>query len=104
MRQNSCWRSPLLKCMRKRVKSGFPYAQDKENLTAYSRGEATIVSSLRGDTQASRPGYHTKKNNSFIRQRFQEVINRKSAIRKSWKSLHFWVNDSACLGEETCLH
>ena len=60
--------------------------QDKENLTAFlvqnAEGEKLpLYPILRGDTTANRPGAHTKKNNSSIRQRFQEVINRKSATR-----------------------
>ena len=83
--------------------------QDKENLTAFlvqnAEGEKLpLYPILRGDTTANRPGAHTKKNNSSIRQRFQEVINRKSATRKSWKNLNFWVNDSAYMDEETFLH
>jgi hypothetical protein len=83
--------------------------QDKENLTAFLvqntvGDKLPLFPILRGDTQANRPGAHTKKNNSSIRQRFQEAINRKSAQRKLWRHLQFWVNDSAYMDEETFSH
>ena len=83
--------------------------QDKENLTAFLvqntvGDKLPLFPILRGDTQANRPGAHTKKNNSSIRQRFQELVNRKSAERKLWRHLQFWVNDSAYMDEETFSH
>ena len=48
-----------------------------------------------------------KKNTSSIRQRFQEVIDRKRAERgshKGWKSLMFWVNEHAYMDQESFLH
>ena len=85
--------------------------QDKDNITGFLVQNAygdklPLYPILRGDTQANRPGMHTKKNNSSIRQRFQEVINRKSAVRvKSlWRNLQFWVNDTSFMDQQSFLH
>ena len=83
--------------------------QDKDNLTAFlvqnTLGDKLpLYPILRGNTTANRPGFHTKKNNSSIRQRFQEIINRKASIRKGWKGLQFWVNESAYMDEDTFKH
>ena len=87
--------------------------QDKENLTAFlvqnTNGlKLPLYLILRGDTLANRPGFHTKKQNSSIRQRFQEVINKKrderGKVPKGWKGLQFWVNDSAYMDENTFKH
>ena len=83
--------------------------QNKENLTAFlvqnTVGEKVPVFPILRMTP-NRPAYHTKKNNSSIRQRSQEAINgnRKSAERKLWRHLQFWVNDSAYMDEETFSH
>ena len=87
--------------------------QDKDNLTAFlvqnTNGlKLPLYPILRGDTLANRPGFHTKKQNSSIRQRFQEVINKKRSeretIAKRWKSLQFWVNDHAYMDQESFRH
>ena len=86
--------------------------QDKDNKTAFlvqnTYGEKLpLFPILRGDTQANRPGFHTKKNNSTIRQRFQAKINEFAADRKKrklWRNLHFWVNDTSYMDEEAFLH
>ena len=86
--------------------------QDKSGLTAFlvqnSYGsKLPLYPILKGDAAASRPGAHTKKNTSSIRQRFQEVIDRKRAERgshKGWKSLMFWVNEHAYMDQESFLH
>ena len=85
--------------------------QDKDGLTAFLvqntfGAKLPLYPILRGNTLANRPGFHTKKQNSSIRQRFQEVINRKRAERgKSlWRGLHFWVNDAAYMDSDTFRH
>ena len=87
--------------------------KDKGNLTAFlvqnTNGlKLPLYPILRGDTLANRPGFHTKKQNSSIRQRFQEVINKKrnerEAIAKRWRSLQFWVNDHAYMDQESFRH
>ena len=83
--------------------------QEKEGLTAFlvqnTYGKKLpLFPIFRGDTTANRPGFHTKKSNSSIRQRFQEIINRKVVLRvKGWKKLQFWVNDTAYMDEECFL-
>ena len=85
--------------------------QDKDNITGFLVQNAygdklPLYPILRGDTQANRPGMHTKKNNSSIRQRFQEVINRKSAgrVKSLWRNLQFWVNDTSFMDQQSFLH
>jgi hypothetical protein len=53
---------------------------------------------------ANRPGFHTKKNNSTVRQRFQAKINEFEQSRKRWRGLQFWVNDTSYMDEEAFLH
>jgi len=76
--------------------------QEKDNKTAFlvqnTFGEKLpLFPILRGDTQANIPGFHTKKNNSTVRQRFQAKINEFSQARgkKLWRRLQFWVNDTS---------
>ena len=85
--------------------------QDKDNLTGFlvqnAYGEKLpLYPILRGDTTANRPGMHIKKNNSSIRQRFQEVINRNAGVRqkKEWRNLQFWVNDTSFMDQQSFLH
>ena len=83
--------------------------QEKDNKTAFlvqnSYGEKLpLYPILRGNTMANRPGFHTKKNNSTIRQRFQAKINELEQSRKRWRGLQFWVNDTSYMDEEAFLH
>ena len=87
--------------------------QDKDNKTAFLvqntfGGKLPLYPILRGDNQANRPGFHTKKNNSTVRQRFQAKINEFMDARKKskslWKGLQFWVNGTAYMDEEAFLH
>jgi len=84
--------------------------QDKDNLTGFlvqnAYGEKLpLYPILRGDTTANRPGMHIKKNNSSIRQRFQEVINRNAGVRqkKEWRNLQ-WANDTSFMDQQSFLH
>jgi len=85
--------------------------QEKDNKTGFlvqnTYGEKLpLYPILRGDSQANRPGFHTKKNNSTVRQRFQAKIQEyvESRKKKMWRGLQFWVNDTAYMDEEAFLH
>jgi len=83
--------------------------QEKDNKTAFlvqnAYGEKLpLYPILRGDGQANRTGFHTKKNNSTVRQRFQAKINELSQSRKRWRGLQFWVNDTSYMDEEAFRH
>ena len=92
--------------------------QEKDNITGFlvqnAVGEKLMLYPiLCGDTTANLPGMHTPVvsttltlsiNSPFICQTFQDIINKKTAMRGEWKSLQFWVNDTCFMDRQSFHH